>query len=541
MKVCIFQPEYSVDYSRTDELLQWELKALDRCDPSMDIIVLPEAADVPALARTREEFLASYRKNGPILLQKVAETAKRCNAIIFVNAIYDAPGGQRNTTYVFDRNGKEVGHYFKQHLTPTEVTKRKLDSDYTFDFSEPTIIELEGLRFAFLTCYDLYFYEFFSHLAIKEPDIIIACSHQRSDSHRALEMMTSFMAYHTNAYVLRSSVSMDTNSDIGGASMVVAPDGEILLNLKSEIGMECIEIDPTHKFYKPAGFGNPDAAHWHYIEAGRRPWKYRPAGSAIVRNDRELPYPRTCAHRGIHFSQPENSLAALGAAVGMGADEIEFDLRRSSDGVWVCVHDSDLSRLSNGQGLVSEYTLAELRRLDFGVESNPGFAGSTVATFEEVLSRFSCHTVMNIHIKTVDNNTPISAEEVSSILALLAKYDAKNHAYIMCGNDHVLRQFRAADAELSLCVGAGNEPMRVVERALEIGCQKVQFAKPHLNREMIAKAKENNIICNLFWSDDLVECQEYLEQGIDTILTNNFPQIAALVTEFAATKKAQES
>jgi apolipoprotein N-acyltransferase len=59
-------------------------------------------------------------------------------------------------------------------------------------------------------------------------DVIIGCSHQRSDTHEALKIMSQFLAYNTNAYVLRSSVSMDETANICGASMVVAPDGEVL-------------------------------------------------------------------------------------------------------------------------------------------------------------------------------------------------------------------------------------------------------------------------------------------------------------------------
>ena len=42
--------------------------------------------------------------------------------------------------------------------------------------------------------------------------------------------------------------------------------------------------------------------------------------------DAEMPYPRICAHRGFNTVAPENSLPAWGAAIALGADEIEFDL-----------------------------------------------------------------------------------------------------------------------------------------------------------------------------------------------------------------------
>ncbi len=46
----------------------------------------------------------------------------------------------------------------------------------------------------------------------------------------------------------------------------------------------------------------------------------------MVTTDREMPYPRICAHRGFGTIAPENSMPAFGAAVSMGAEEIELDL-----------------------------------------------------------------------------------------------------------------------------------------------------------------------------------------------------------------------
>ena len=181
---------------------------------------------------------------------------------MFINAASNEGRGLRNTTFSFNRDGTLAGKYYKQHLTPNEVAKTGLDSDYSFEFSEPTVLEIEGIRYAFLTCYDFYFYEAFSNIARNRVDVIIGCSHQRSDTHAALEIMTRFLAYNCNAYVLRSSVSMDVHSDIGGAGMVVAPNGDVLLNMESRIGLETVDIDVTKKYYKPAGFGNPNAAHY---------------------------------------------------------------------------------------------------------------------------------------------------------------------------------------------------------------------------------------------------------------------------------------
>lgn len=527
MKICIIQPPYSVDFSLSDIYFEKELELLAQCDETMDIIVLPESCDVPCLAGSKENSTASSAKYNRPLLEKVAETARRCNAMVFVNARSEVEGKLRNTIYAFDRKGDVVGQYYKQHLTPGEVTKTRLDSDYTFEFSEPTVIEIEGLRFGFLTCYDFYFYEAFANMARQNLDFVIGCSHQRSDTHRAIEIMSQFLAYNTNAYVIRSSVSMNEDSDIGGGSMVVAPTGEILINMKSRVGIETVEIDPAKKYFKPAGFGNPDAAHFEYIEKGRRPWKYRPGGSAIVRHDEIMPYPRVCAHRGFNTVAPENSLPAFGAAVAMGAEEIEFDLWFTKDGEVVSIHDPTLERVSNGKGKVWEYTLDELKTLDFGRKYSDEFYGTRIPTFEEILKKFSCHCVMNIHLKTAGEKP----EYLDKVVALIKKYDCEKYVYFMTGNDELLERLQNEYPDIARCCGGGDGRWEIVERAIRYGCKKLQFVKGYFNKEMVDKAHENGIICNVFWSDDPHETEEFLDMGIDVILTNDYNRISQVVAK----------
>ncbi|MBQ3593370.1 MAG: hypothetical protein II982_03290, partial [Clostridia bacterium] len=130
MKACIIQPPYSRDVSFSDEYFDYKLKQLDKCDDSVDIIVLPEYSDVPCATSTLEETLFYHDKYIDILLEKCKETAKRCNALVFVNALYPINDNYRNTTYVYNKNGELVGKYFKKHLPPLELNTLKLDSDY---------------------------------------------------------------------------------------------------------------------------------------------------------------------------------------------------------------------------------------------------------------------------------------------------------------------------------------------------------------------------------------------------------------------------
>ncbi len=528
MKACVIQTPYSTDYSKSDEYFEITLSYLDKCDSSMDIIVLPESCDVPCLAKTKEESETSVEKYCSVLLNRVSDTAKRCNAIIFVNARFKTENGYRNTTYAFNRNGEIVGKYFKEHLVPSEVSVMKLDSGYTFKHTDPCTIEIDGIRFAFLTCYDFYFYENFANIARKKADIIIGCSHQRSDTHQALEIITRFLAYNTNAYVLRASVSMDENSNIGGGSMIVSPDGTILKNMESRIGLETADIDINKKYYKPAGYGNPPAAHWEYIEKGRRPWKYRPAGSSVVQYDDTMPYPRVCAHRGFNTIAPENSMPAFGAAVAMGADEIEFDLWQTKDGEIVLIHDSKLDRVSDGSGVVSELTYSEILKYDFGVKFGISFKNMKILKFENILKKLAGQVIMNIHIKTLSDE--YSTDAMKKIVALIRKYNCEKHVYFMITHDGVIKKFKDYAPDINICVGhLKDRPWDIVERAIELGCKKVQLFKPYFNKKMIDKAHFHGIRCNVFWSDDPEETKEFLEMGIDTILTNDYNIISHVV------------
>ena len=87
MKACIIQPPYSMDTAFSDEYFEFKLKMLDECDDSIDIIVLPEYSDVPCVTASREETLYYHNKYIGQLLDKCVETARRCSANVFVNAL----------------------------------------------------------------------------------------------------------------------------------------------------------------------------------------------------------------------------------------------------------------------------------------------------------------------------------------------------------------------------------------------------------------------------------------------------------------------
>ena len=535
LKACVFQPPYALDMADVDKSMQWEFDALKKCDPSLDLIVLPEASDRQGRPRSREESIEAARKYNAPLLAACAETAKRCGATVFVNALDFSYPSPRNTTFAFDKTGACVGKYDKEHLTAGEWKKYKFDESYMWKWSEPKILEIDGVRYAFLTCYDFYFYENFANIARLKPDVIIGCSHQRSDPHSVLEMIGKFLAYNTGAYLVRSSVSMGLDSPVGGGSMVVAPSGEMLGNMFSRVGTLTVEFDPHAKYLKPMGYGNPPGLHSTYIEVGRRPWKYRPAGSAIIPGfkDAEKALPkRLCAHRGFSTVAPENSLPAFGSAVALGATEIEFDLWWTKDGEIVSIHDATLDRVSDGKGKVYEHTYEELAKLDFGSKFGEkkglkNFAGLRILRFEEILAKLSCHTIMNIHMK--DIGKAWEEEHVKKVLRLIDAYDARGHVYFMSSCGPLQDQLARLAPDIPRCMGNGRYDMGrpdIVDMAIKHKCQMVQLFKPYFDQSTIDRAHAAGMRVNVFWSDDPAEAKKFLEMGIDTILTNDYLLIA---------------
>jgi len=94
--------------------------------------------------------------------------------------------------------------------------------------------------------------------------------------------------------------------------------------------------------------------------------------------------PAVVAHRGASGSAPEHTLAAYELALAQGADGLECDVRLTSDHHLVCIHDRTIDRTSNGTGIVSEMSLAQLRDYDFG--SWHSGTPASVLTLEELLT-----------------------------------------------------------------------------------------------------------------------------------------------------------
>jgi glycerophosphoryl diester phosphodiesterase len=107
-------------------------------------------------------------------------------------------------------------------------------------------------------------------------------------------------------------------------------------------------------------------------------------------------------HRGVGGDlgviAPENTLAAVRAAIVLGVDFVETDPRATADGVLVNVHDDTVERTTDGTGVVSEMTLAAVQALAIDAGELAGdFSCERVPTIVEVLeaARGKVHVLLD--------------------------------------------------------------------------------------------------------------------------------------------------
>ncbi|MGV0736303.1 glycerophosphodiester phosphodiesterase [Mycobacterium syngnathidarum] len=132
-------------------------------------------------------------------------------------------------------------------------------------------------------------------------------------------------------------------------------------------------------------------------------------------------HPFVVAHRGASADKPEHTLAAYDLALREGADGVECDVRLTRDGHLVCVHDRRVDRTSTGTGLVSEMTLAELRRLDYG-SWHAGGRSDGLLTLDELVSLvLDWHRPVKLFIET-KHPVRYGALVENKVLALLHRY-----------------------------------------------------------------------------------------------------------------------
>jgi len=152
------------------------------------------------------------------------------------------------------------------------------------------------------------------------------------------------------------------------------------------------------------------------------------------------------AHRGGPMpGYPENSLAAFENSLKYTPSLIETDVRKSKDGYLVIMHDETLDRTTTGTGRVSDYTLAELRKLRLKDPSGQ-ITDYRIPTLGEVLEWARGRTIVQLDIKK-----PVTPEE---IVQAIQRHQAFSYTIVITYNRESALRYHQLNPELVLSVSA---------------------------------------------------------------------------------------
>jgi len=218
------------------------------------------------------------------------------------------------------------------------------------------------------------------------------------------------------------------------------------------------------------------------------------------------------SHRGEHLAHPENTLPAFEAAIAAGADYFELDVRTTSDGKLVLMHDAKVDRTTNGAGLVRQMTFDQIRDLDAGAKFNAAFAGTKVPTFEEALRM--AHGRIGVYVDCKDIAP-------ADLVSMLEKTDMTGKVVIY-GGAGFLKKVHELGPRLKVMPEAGSASA-LEHLAEELHLEVAAFDAGDFKDDVIEAAKRAHVriyVDRLWREDDLAHWQDAVERGAAGIQTD---------------------
>src|SRR5262249_52850300 len=226
----------------------------------------------------------------------------------------------------------------------------------------------------------------------------------------------------------------------------------------------------------------------------------------------------TSAHRGEHFHHPENSLPAIQAAIDAGMDFVELDVRTTSDGQLVLMHDRTVDRMTGGHGPVSEMTLAEIRKLDLGVRFPGQFPGLRVPAFDEAMARAKGQSGIYIETKRA---------APKALVAAIDRREMGAHVMFCSESPDFLKEVSELRPEWTLLPEAFN-PEHVRKLAGMLRLKVLGFDPRDYNPATIAAAKQANL--GIFVDLNTPEqWQGAIDNGVAGIQTDHPAELTAFL------------
>lgn len=255
------------------------------------------------------------------------------------------------------------------------------------------------------------------------------------------------------------------------------------------------------------------------------------------------------AHRGGRGLWPENTAYAYEKAAARWADVLlEGDIHLSADGIAVIMHDRDVDRTTDGSGPIRTKTLEELKKLDaaykFSEDGGKTFPlrgqGITVPTFAEGLA-----AAPNPHF-LIELKDGTSIVEVA--LKVIREAKAEDRVIIASFNPLFMNQLRAQAPEIKTCFDTQSAmklllALRGTAWDAYVPTDDVLSFSPDLAKTMALKPEEYKTIqakgigIQVHTLNTEEEMRQYLELGVDSILSDYPDRLVKVIGEWRAAKK----
>lgn len=228
------------------------------------------------------------------------------------------------------------------------------------------------------------------------------------------------------------------------------------------------------------------------------------------------------AHRGASSFEPENTLKAFKKAIELGADFIEFDVRKTIDEEIVVIHDPGVFRTTHGSGLVKRLTLKKIKSLNAG-------AGETIPTIKELLeaTKGKIGYMCEIKVKGI-------TEEVVKILS---ENNVLDSTILISFNHKELLKSRNEHPELKLgaIVPSGIGWItnwffrkKLISTLSEKSFFSVNPLFPLINKKFVERAHKYRLKVFPWTVNSENRMKKLIEMGVDGLLTNHLKRYTNL-------------
>jgi glycerophosphoryl diester phosphodiesterase len=252
---------------------------------------------------------------------------------------------------------------------------------------------------------------------------------------------------------------------------------------------------------------------------------------------------RVIGHRGASASAPENTLEAIDLALAQGADGAECDVRSTSDGVLVLLHDPTVDRTTDGTGPMAAMTWAEASALDAGFRHRNAAGeaawrgrGVRIPTVEQALDAVAGRGRVVLEIKGHSfepGHDP--AEDLPERLAdLLAGRSAggRGDDVVVSSVNYVwLERVRlgAPGVSTALLVPAGLDPLSAVETAAAAGHAECHVAETLVGARVVAASRDAEVGVVAWTVNEPARARELEGFGIDGVITDDPKNVLAFL------------